>query len=197
MSFETNLRAAGQAIATVRFVCAFGAANKPSDVNKNRMATGSRPSMTTVLDILLVNEYDRLGAEGQTRALRIPIDAALGRQFHTGTCETQASVAFEFLQGLGTPRPIDFMTNNNDTHAFVVIGRSGAATNWTDWGADAVVCDPWLNASPNVSVDGAGASSDAWPFRPAAWAACDLVLGAQTPRKLSSYTFKSEYQVTA
>jgi len=168
MSFETNLRAAGQAIATVRFVCAFGAANKPSDVNKNRMATGSRPSMTTVLDILLVNEYDRLGAEGQTRALRIPIDAAL-----------------------------DFMTNNNDTHAFVVIGRSGAATNWTDWGADAVVCDPWLNASPNVSVDGAGASSDAWPFRPAAWAACDLVLGAQTPRKLSSYTFKSEYQVTA
>jgi hypothetical protein len=195
MSFETNLRAAGQAIADVRFVCAFGAANRPMDVARNRTAMGKGTSLTTILDIMLVNEYNDSGAEEKSRAERIPIDAALGKEFRTGTCETQASIAFEFLKTLGT-RPIDFMSNNNDTHAFLLIGRTGAAANWTDWGADAVVCDPWLNQSPNVSADGAGASWEAWPFQPAVWAAKDLVLGRQTPRKLSSYTFKSEYQLT-
>jgi hypothetical protein len=196
MSFETNLRAAGQAIADVRFVCAFGAANKPVDVARNRTASGQGISLTTILDIMLVNDYNTLGVEAKPRAERIPIDAALGKEFRNGTCETQASIAFEFLRSLGT-RPIDFMTNNNDTHAFLLIGRTGAATNWSDWGAEAVVCDPWLNESPNVSVNGAGAGSEAWPFKPAVWAAKDLVLGRQTPRKLSSYTFKSEYQLTA
>jgi hypothetical protein len=196
MSFETNLRACGQAIATVRFVCTFGAANKRSDVEKHivTLKTGGQFSKTKLLNALQVHEYDKTDAEARSREFKIPIDAALGRLFHTGACETQASVAFEFLKNVGTPLPIDFMTNDNDSHAFVVIGRTGLATNWSDWGADAVVCDPWLNDSPDVSVDGAGTGWEAWPFRPSVWAGTNLVLGSQTPRKLSSYTFKSEYQ---
>ncbi len=65
MSFETNLRAAGRAIADVRFVCAFGAANKPVDVARNRTASGQGISLTTILDIMLVNDYTP-GRRGET-----------------------------------------------------------------------------------------------------------------------------------
>jgi len=197
MSFETNLRAAGQAISVVRFICSFGAANKPTDVERNRVTlpTGGNFSKTKVLEALLVREYYKRDVDLKPRAERIPIDAALGATFRTGTCETQASIAFSFLQRLGTPRPIDFMALTNDAHAFVLIGRTGDPADWTKWGADAVVCDPWLNECPSVSSDGAGAEWAAWPFRPAAWAGTDFKSGTFDPQKLSTFTFKSECRI--
>jgi hypothetical protein len=194
MSFETNLAAAAQAIATVRQSCSFGAANKPGDVA--RAGTWHGVSKTKLLDALLVREFERLDVDLKQRAEAIPIDAALGVKFRNGTCETQASLAFEMLRKLATPRPLDFMVVKH-RHAFLVIGRASGSVRWQDWGADAVVCDPWLNECPNLDTGGITGAWEAWPFRPSAWADTDLVLGHQTPQKLGSYTLESEHRLEA
>ncbi|KPF68590.1 hypothetical protein IP88_11745 [alpha proteobacterium AAP81b] len=193
MTFETNLAAAAQAIATVRQLCSFGAANKAGDVERG--GTWHGVSKTKLLNALLVHVFEKLDADLKPRAEAIPIDAALGVKFRTGTCETQASLAFELLRKLATPRPLDFMTIPS-RHAFLVIGRTDGSTRWQDWGADAVVCDPWLNECPSVNSGGLTGAWEAWPFRPAQWAATDLVLGAQTPVKLGDLTCVSEHRLT-
>ena len=195
MAFENNLTAAGQAIAAVRQVCLFGAANKPRDVERGGM--WGKVSKTKLMCKLAEHEFFKLDADMLPRQEAIPIDARLGGVFRAGTCETQASIAFELLRKLQVARPLDFMATTNGAHAFLVIGRTGDAAKWQDWGADAVVCDPWLNECPMIDSGGVGPGWEDWPFRPSRWAGCDLVLGAQTPRKLSAYEFESQYRLDA
>lgn len=63
-------------------------------------------------------------------------------RFGCGNCDEHASLAFTFLERVGI-RPIDYMVLPN--HAFVVIGRPASSdpTDYTTWGNEAVICDPW------------------------------------------------------
>lgn len=194
MSVESNALAASKAIITVRYFLPLGAANKAADKTATTIGN-STLSLTQIMNDFLVSEYDRLDIENREPAAKIAADAALGLQHKAGTCETQASVAFEMLRKMGTARPIDFMITTNLAHAFVVIGLTGAAADWNNWGTDAVVCDPWLNDDPNRTMASLNPEWERYPYRPATWAARNLVLGSQTPQKLSSYTFKSQYRL--
>ena len=196
MSVESNALAASKAIITVRFFLPLGAANKASDRQATAIGTGGL-SLTKIMNDFLVSEYDALGIEDLQPAAKIAADAALGLQHKTGTCETQASVAFEMLRKMGTPRPIDFMVTDSLAHAFVVIGRTGPEGDHSKWGTDAIVCDPWLNEDPNRDITALNPEWEKYPYRPETWAARHLIANASTmTRALSTYApFKSQHRL--
>jgi hypothetical protein len=189
MSLMNNLTRARQAIDHVRWVCRYGASNKAEDkarTSKNLKTgedVGELParelgfaftvrSLTEHLHAMGRDMYWKFEEQnepskgaGLTWQQRIPINAAAARTYRVGNCEEQASVAFEFLDNLGT-RPLDLMTVGD--HAFVVIGRTGDAGRFSSWGTVAIVCDPWANHDPNpMRMDD---HWQAYPYHPATWA---------------------------
>ena len=60
-----------------------------------------------------------------------------------GNCGEQAAVAFMFLKRWPIA-PIDYVHLLEKDHDFVVVGADDSSSQYvTDWGADAVICDPW------------------------------------------------------
>jgi hypothetical protein len=71
--------------------------------------------------------------------------AAKAENVGCGNCGEQAALAFMYLYEQLHSRPLDFMARTNRDHAFVVIGRTNKSKDddYTTWGNEAVVCDPW------------------------------------------------------
>jgi hypothetical protein len=92
----------------------------------------------------------KLGMPGVIRGT-----AAKARDLGCGNCGEQAAVAFVYLKDAGV-RPLDYMVYKEPgDHAFVVIGRAANSveSDYTTWGDDAVVCDPWGgNAFPAAEI---------------------------------------------
>lgn len=89
-------------------------------------------------------------ARAQARALgwkdvreQIEAMAAAAEANGCGNCGEQAAVAFMFLKRWPIA-PIDYVHLKDKDHDFVVIGATDSSSPYlTDWGLDAVVCDPW------------------------------------------------------
>ena len=78
---------------------------------------------------------------------------AMAKVARAGNCGEQAMLAFQFLKSRGVS-PLDIMNFTDGDHAWVVIGRDANADedDWDEWGAAAVVCDPWHAFSGDVGT---------------------------------------------
>ncbi len=72
--------------------------------------------------------------------LNAAIEVRLAKERKIGNCGEKAYVALEFLKV-----PAELFYIGNGDHAIVVIGRKPNSNpkDYTTWGPDAVVCDPW------------------------------------------------------
>jgi hypothetical protein len=76
-------------------------------------------------------------------AEQIEVMAATAEANGCGNCGEQAAVAFMFLKRWPVA-PIDFVHLQEKDHDFVVIGATDSNSPYiTDWGLEAVICDPW------------------------------------------------------
>lgn len=120
-------------------------------------------------------EWQRINAQrgGVQDVGDIRILSGLAGSHGCGNCGEMTALTFMFLYDLGV-RPLDFMVLISPAdHAFVVIGRDGKDEDdnkGTNWGASAVVCDPWAHGlmkplPPGMSgpADTYGPSYSAYP----------------------------------
>ena len=76
-------------------------------------------------------------------AEQIAVMAEMAEANGCGNCGEQAAVAFMFLKRWPIA-PIDYVHLKNKDHDFVVIGATDSSSPYiTDWGVNAVICDPW------------------------------------------------------
>lgn len=86
--------------------------------------------------------------------------AATAERMGCGNCAEQAALAFFYLCRRDVV-PIDYMSQADKDHAFVVLGRKGGSdpSKPASWGADAVVCDPWAHRVYLASAGAPAANS--------------------------------------
>ena len=132
-----NMIAAQGAVRYVKEKLPTGAQNKLGDV----LSSGGG-SFTCVIGMKVAFS---LVLSNQSTEQRISTIATTAERRGCGNCGEQSSVAFVHLDGQGV-RPLELMQFSNVDHGFVVIGRTAGSDvkNPGAWGADAVVCDPWL-----------------------------------------------------
>ncbi len=82
--------------------------------------------------------------------------AEYARQAKAGNCGEQSALAVEFLKQRGI-YPLDLMCLTNGDHGWVVIGRAAGSNpaDYTTWGPDACICDPWTPCSQSAAQWGA------------------------------------------
>lgn len=134
MSLAYNLLAAERALAHVRRMVKFGAANQADN-----------PLQAKALRALLDARADLyVDAATFNKPLTTSAIALAAKSYGAGNCGNQACVALKFLTQMGA-YPLDMMFDPNNDHNFVVIGRVAGsnAQDATTWGPEAVVCDPW------------------------------------------------------
>lgn len=139
-----NLLLAMAAVAYAREVFTVGASNKVPDL----VSTLGKSFLCVVASrsVEIAVPAEPLGNDPAT-ATMLRAWAAKAAELGCGNCGEQAAVAFMYLADRGT-RPLDYMALvKPGDHAYVVIGRSSQsrASDYTTWGEDAVVCDPWDN----------------------------------------------------
>jgi hypothetical protein len=166
--------AAEAAISHVRSTCGILAANRDSDQAawKNTKPTlDMDQTHDQAQDDIELNTPKKIkkvsfGTEEIVDiADKVKAEAQYTEKYGVGNCESQASVAFEYLKRMGI-KPLDIVFYApfdkfakmpvkplgkadpemvRPDHVFVVIGRpkESDVTTYTTWGNDAVVCDPW------------------------------------------------------
>jgi hypothetical protein len=158
LSLQANLAHARLAVIYVMAQMKVGAANKARD-----LARSIGGSVLCVMASRSVNI-------GMTRQDPIPKwireRAAVAERAECGNCGEQAAIAFMFLHEHLRARPLDYMARTNRDHAFVVVGRirHSRAGDYTTWGTDAAVCDPWDNKSYAATDIPTQACGGARPF---------------------------------
>jgi hypothetical protein len=129
MGLSFNLRAAQDAVAFVASQMTIGAGNKPDSQPDAAACVRFIRSTMVSTDNFIPHLALRAMANG------------------CGNCGEQAAIAFEFLRSKGMS-PVNYMNLNDPNgvaiHSFVVLSF-GDDGNVCDWGADAVICDPWDN----------------------------------------------------
>jgi hypothetical protein len=135
MVLERHLFMAQEAVAHTRSTFTLGARKKIKDVLRT-----FGESLVCVAAMRSIDLPDQLITE--LKSLRAI--AKMAEHVGCRTCEENAAIAFIHLFDQGVT-PLDYMRGGTVEHAFVVIGRlkSSAAGDPREWGADAVVCDPW------------------------------------------------------
>ena len=131
-----NLKWATLSVEYVRDAVTVGASNKIIDVYASRGM-----SLICVAAVHSVEFFDVRSLSTKKYLHRI---AEILRSTGCGNCGEQSALAFKYLEENGI-RPLDWMYRMNGDHAFVVIGRDRGTkdSNYSTWGIDAVVCDPW------------------------------------------------------
>jgi hypothetical protein len=101
----------------------------------------------------LENETYTTELDGMIKYQRIYLDksAENAQKFGCGNCGEQSAIAFVYLRQQKI-FPLDWMEVNDYEHAFVIIGRQRGSdpANYTTWGSDAVICDPWRDVVGTV-----------------------------------------------
>jgi len=71
---------------------------------------------------------------------------SLSEKHRHGNCQEMTNVAFRYLAQQEDCPKLDVMLLKN--HAFLVVGRDieSSASDYTTWGQDAFICDPWKGA---------------------------------------------------
>jgi hypothetical protein len=137
MALDINLELARQAVDYVRLKLPLGAWDKYEDLEKDPMAViGCGVDLRLNLDI---NNKDP----------HYVARMAMGEKYGCGNCGEQAAVAFDYLSRY-TTRPLEWVGLRGRCgagicdHAFVLMARKRFNNDPSTWGADCVVCDPWL-----------------------------------------------------
>jgi hypothetical protein len=135
MVLERNLFMAQEAVAHTRSKFTLGAQKKVKEVLRT-----FGESLISVAATRSIGRPEQLVTE--LKSLRAV--AKMAEHVGCSTCEENAAIAFIHLLDQGVT-PLDYMRGGNVEHTFVVIGRpqSSAAADPREWGANAVVCDPW------------------------------------------------------
>jgi hypothetical protein len=78
----------------------------------------------------------------------IELMARTAIQIKAGNCGEQSSVAFMYLKEAGI-RPIEYFEYTDRDHAFLILNRRAGTdiANFAEWSENAVVCDPWRDAT--------------------------------------------------
>ena len=86
-------------------------------------------------------------AEGDWKSY-IELMARTAIQIKAGNCGEQASLAFMYLKEAGV-RPLEYFEYTDRDHAFVILNRPlhTDVSNFAQWTEQAVVCDPWRDAT--------------------------------------------------
>jgi hypothetical protein len=87
----------------------------------------------------------------EERSLELAIRTHLAEREHLGNCVEKSAVLANFFLNLGDSFTqygvkAEIFTIENGDHSFVVLGRKPGSdpNDYTTWGEDAVICDPWL-----------------------------------------------------
>jgi hypothetical protein len=80
--------------------------------------------------------------------------ASWAKHYGCGNCGEQSAMAFVYLRNHGI-HPLDWYEVNDFQHAFAIIGRVSGSDpkDYSTWGDEAVVCDPWRKIVNYVSAE--------------------------------------------
>lgn len=136
MSIQANLARARLAVDFVQQKMTVGAGNKFGDI--------ARSFGGALLCVPASRSVDIAVPRGPIPAW-LREAAAKAEHVGCGNCGEQAALAFIDLHERHHAHPLDYMARTNRDHAFVVIGRARGSRidDYTTWGNEAVVCDPW------------------------------------------------------
>lgn len=130
----------------VKSVMHLGAANKGYDLVVHTLDWWTTDAGECLLQVRKDQEDYR--KSNPSRLAYIKYNASLAAKAGCGNCDEQAMIAFTLLYNMRI-RPLDLMYAVNGEHVFVVIGRdkTSRAMDHGRWGRNAVICDPWDDAS--------------------------------------------------
>lgn len=100
-------------------------------------------------------KYD--SACGQIKVERLKCIGRMAEQKGLGNCGEFANSAFAHLSGKVRPLEVVHFPPGAGDHQFVIIGRdqNSPLGDYTRWGVDAVICDPWAQGFKNDPEYGA------------------------------------------
>jgi hypothetical protein len=150
VSLEQNIMDAEDAIRYVKHQVSLGAGTHAGDLYRSGGATRGLVDRTRAA----------VRARGPNADFQVAVTVA-AKAVQAGNCGEQSYVAFGYLTEQLKRRNIAVVILEQWNHQFVVVGATGLmGVNFTSissaspparWGAEAVVCDPWLGMSFDVN----------------------------------------------
>jgi hypothetical protein len=145
MTLENNLKYAREAIIYTKNCLSFGASNTvkehdsyPAKLEADRRIKRARKRL---------RKFSFFTDPHITSIQKTRLHADCAKLHEAGNCDEQSSVAYIYLTDVKHLRKVDRVQITGIDHVFLVIGRRDGSNinDYTTWGNEAVICDPWGN----------------------------------------------------